>query len=132
MDLSPLWQSHWIIIVHALAALLAVVLGAVQLAMPKGTPIHRGLGRFWVGLVMAVALTSFGIHEFRMLGPFSLIHLLSILTLYTLWEGISAVRNGKIELHKNSMLTLYCLALLLTGAFTLLPGRVFHRVFFDA
>ncbi len=132
MNFEPLWQSEWIVIIHALAAILAVVLGAVQLAMPKGTPVHRGLGRVWVALIALVALSSFGIHHSRMFGLFSPIHLLSLFTLYTLWEAITAARANKIDKHKKDMIVLYVLALLLAGAFTLLPGRVFHEVVFGS
>jgi len=132
MSLSPLLQSHWIIIFHAVTALVAILLGAIQFSMKKGTTTHRLLGRVWVSLMVLVAVSSFGIHEFRMLGPFSLIHLLSLLVLHALWEGISRIRKGDISGHKKSMTQLYALALILTGAFTLLPGRVFYRVLFGA
>jgi len=132
MNLSPLLESHWIIILHASAALLAIVLGGIQFLMRKGTGVHRLLGRVWVGLMLLVAISSFGIHEFRMLGPFSLIHLLSLLVLYSLWDGIRRIRKRDVAGHKKTMVQLYALALILTGAFTLLPGRVFYRVIFGA
>lgn len=131
MTLSPLWDSHWIVILHALAALLAILLGAIQLATQKGTAQHQALGRVWVFIMAGVALSSFAIHEIRMLGPFSFIHLLSLLVLYSLWEAINAARKGEIAKHKTTMVRLYALGLILTGAFTLLPGRVMYRVFFS-
>jgi len=130
MNLSPLFESHWIIVVHALTAILAILLGGLQFCMKKGTPVHRWLGRLWVSIMFVVAVSSFGIHEIRMLGPFSVIHFLSLLVLYSLWEAISRVRNGDVPGHKKTMTRLYGLALILTGAFTLLPGRVFYRVIF--
>jgi len=132
MNLSPLLDSHWVVILHALAAILAIVLGGIQLLMKKGTSAHRLLGRVWVGIMFLVAVSSFGIHEFRMFGPFSLIHLLSLLVLYSLWDGIRRIRKRDVAGHKKTMIHLYALALILTGAFTLLPGRVFYRVFFGA
>lgn len=132
MSLAPLWGSGWITVLHALTALFAVVLGGIQLATRKGTTRHRYSGRLWVGIMALVALSSFGINEFRMLGPFSVIHLLSLLVLYSLWQSIRAVRNGDIALHRKIMVQLYVLALVLTGAFTMFPGRVFYRVFFGA
>jgi len=132
MSLSPLLSSHWIIILHASAAILAIVLGGWQFLMKKGTRFHRWLGRTWVSLMLVVAISSFGIHEFQMLGPFSLIHLLSLLVIHALWEGVTRIRKGDVVGHKKSMVQLYALALILTGAFTLLPGRVFYRVFFGA
>jgi uncharacterized membrane protein len=115
---------------HAVLAATAIILGGVQLAAPKGTPTHRLLGRVWVASMAIVALSSFFIHEIRMFGPFSAIHLLSVLTLITLWQAIRLVRKGDIVRHKKAMIRLYVLALLITGAFTLLPGRLMYRVFF--
>lgn len=115
---------------HAVLAATAIILGGIQLAAPKGTPTHRLLGRVWVASMAIVALSSFFIHEIRMFGPFSAIHLLSVLTLITLWQAIRLVRKGDIVRHKKAMIRLYVLALLVTGAFTLLPGRLMYRVFF--
>lgn len=130
MNWQVLWNDGLIISVHALAALLAMVLGAIQLAAPKGTRFHRTLGYIWVCAMALVALSSFWIHEFRWVGPFSVIHLLSLLVLVTLFYAIRAVRRGNVAGHRAAMIQLYLLALLLTGAFTLLPGRTMHAVIF--
>ena len=81
-------------------------------------------------LISGVALSSFFIHTIKMLGPFSPIHLLSAYTLYSVYEAITSARAGNIAQHKSTMIRLYGLALILTGAFTLLPGRIMHTVFF--
>ncbi|MQP64000.1 DUF2306 domain-containing protein [Niveispirillum sp. SYP-B3756] len=119
-----------IIQAHAVLAALAIVLGAFQFAMPKGTAQHRGLGYIWVAGMGLVALSSFAIHELRVIGPFSPIHLLSIFVLYTLVKAIRAARQGRIAQHKRSMILLYILGLLITGGLTLLPGRLMYRVMF--
>ena len=72
---------------HAFAAMAAFVLGVVQFAAPKGTLPHRTLGWIWVGLMAVVAGSSFWIHQIRLLGPWSPIHLLSIFTLVMLPLG---------------------------------------------
>ena len=130
MNWQPLWNDGRIISLHALVALAAIALGAAQLAMPKGTPAHRALGTLWVAAMAVVAISSFWIHEFRLLGPFSPIHLLSLLVLATLAYSIVAIRRGNVTAHRASMIRLYLLALILTGAFTLLPGRTMHAVLF--
>jgi len=132
MSLSPLLESNWIIILHASLALLAIVLGALQFLMKKGTVIHRLLGRLWIGMMAVVAVSSFGIHDIRMLGPFSVIHIVSLFVLVSLWEGVSRIRKGDIAGHKKTMTQLYAVALVLTGLFTLLPGRIFYRVLFGS
>ncbi len=130
MNWQALWNDGVIVSFHALAALLAMGLGAVQLAAPKGTRFHKSLGYIWVGAMALVALSSFWIHEFRWVGPFSIIHLLSVLVLVTLAHAIRAVRRGDIAGHRTAMIQLYLLALVLTGAFTLWPGRAMHAVIF--
>ena len=115
---------------HALAALLALLIGALQLGLAKGTMLHRWLGRLWVGLMVLVALSSFFIHELEIWGLYSPIHLLSIWTLLALCWGVWLARKGQITAHKRVMVSFYGLGLVLTGLFTLTPGRVMHNVLF--
>ena len=84
MNLAPLLAAPAVIQIHALAAFGAFALGAVQLAAPKGTIPHRTFGWLWAGLMLVLVLSSFFIHTIRLWGPFSPIHLLSILVLVTL------------------------------------------------
>jgi len=81
-------------------------------------------------MISAVAISSFFIHDLRHFGPFSVIHLISVFTLYSVVTAISAARAGNIAKHKKDMIVLYALAMILTGAFTLLPGRVMNAVIF--
>ena len=116
---------------HALAAMAAVVLGDAQLASAKGTARHRTLGWAWVGLMTYVAASSFFISsDLRLWRAFSPIHLLSIWTLFSLAMAVNHARQGNIRQHKIWMVLLYILALLVTGVFTLWPGRVMHGVLF--
>lgn len=130
MNLDVLWDDGPVIVAHALAAMLAVAIGGVQLASPKGTVLHRSAGYVWVAAMALVALSSFFIHELRVIGLFSPIHLLSILTLYAIWRAVTLARAGRIAAHKKAMVLTYILALLLTGGFTFLPGRTMYEVLF--
>src|ERR1700730_12296669 len=91
MSLAPLLDAAPAIPLHAFAAMTAFVLSAVQLAAPKGTLPHRALGWIWVSLMAFVAASSLWIHQIRLMGPWSPIHLLSIFTLAVLplavWRG---------------------------------------------
>ena len=128
MTLDPLLSAQQPIPVHAIAALLAIVLGGFQLWGPKGTRNHRMLGYIWVGLMAIVAFSGFFIHVLKLVGPFSPIHLLSVLTLASLWYAIHAARRGDIKRHRQTMVALFWMALILTGFFTFWPGRVMHQV----
>ena len=113
---------------HAIMAMIAIILGGIQLSMKKGVPIHKLLGRIWVGLMLIVAISSLFIHEIKLWGVYSPIHLLSLWTIFILGVGIYYVRVGNIKRHKQIMIATYFFALILTGFFTLMPGRVMHQI----
>ena len=127
-----LFQESAPIPTHAMAAMTAVILGGLQLASAKGTTQHRVMGWSWVLLMMYVSVSSFFISSLRLWGAFSPIHLLSVWTLFSLGMAIYHARKGNIRQHKIWMVLLYVLALLVTGVFTLWPGRVMHAVLFGA
>ncbi|MDW3224154.1 MAG: DUF2306 domain-containing protein [Paracoccaceae bacterium] len=130
MSFAPLYQSGLIVTAHAFAALAALGLGAAQLLLAKGTTGHRVVGYIWVSLLGLVALSSFWIHDIRQFGPFSLIHALSVYTLFGLVFGIRAAQRGDIPQHRSTMRQIFYIALIGAGAFTLLPGRDMHLVVF--
>ena len=124
---SPL-SAQQLIPVHAIAALVAMLLGGLQLWEPKGTRNHRTLGYIWVGLMAIVAFSGFFIHVLKLVGTFSPIHLLSAYTLASLWYAIRAARRADIKRHRQIMVALFWMALILTGFFTFWPGRVMYQV----
>jgi len=128
MAISPFLSAPFVIQLHAIAAILAFLTGCVQLVRRKGDIWHRRIGWIWVGLMAITALSSFGIQGFRVLGPFSPLHLLSLLTLWALIGAIRAARLGDIRRHRQIMMTLFLFALVLAGGFTLWPGRLMHRI----
>jgi uncharacterized membrane protein len=127
---APLLEAAPPIPFHALVALAAAGLGAVQLWRPKGGRMHRRLGYLWVALMAGVAISGLFIHELRMVGRFSPIHLLSLVTLASLWIAVSRARRRDIAGHRRVMILLFWLALVLTGLFTFWPGRVMHMALF--
>ncbi|MCF4128909.1 DUF2306 domain-containing protein [Methylobacterium sp. SyP6R] len=130
MTLQPLLQASPVIQAHAAAAIAALVLGALQFVLPRGGGRHRLMGRFWVGLMAVVALSSFGISGLRQAGPFSWIHLLSVVTLVALVRAVLYARRGNVAAHRWSMIGVYLGALVITGLFTLMPGRIMGHVVF--
>ena len=130
MNLAPLTHAPLPIQVHAYAALGAFLLGAVQLAGIKGTTRHRALGYTWAALMLTVAVSSFWVHEIRLWGPWSPIHLLSIFTLVMLPIGLWAAHSHSVSRHRYTMIGLYTGALIIAGLFTFVPGRIMYKVVF--
>ncbi|WP_063683370.1 DUF2306 domain-containing protein [Bradyrhizobium stylosanthis] len=132
MSLTPLLEAAPAIPLHAFAAMAAFVLGLVQFAAPKGTLPHRTIGWIWVGLMVVVAASSFWIHGIRMVGPFGPIHLLSIFTLVVLPLAVWRAHTHRVADHRRMMIFIFAGALVVAGLFTLVPGRIMHRVIFGA
>ncbi len=130
MSFSLLLQAAPAIQIHVFTALSALLLGGYLLIARKGTRIHRIAGRIWIGLMVATSFSSFFIHSLRLYFGFSPIHILSVLTLVGSWQAIAAARAGRIAEHRRHVGNLYSLALLTAGAFTLLPGRLMHKLLF--
>ena len=130
MDLAPLLDAPGVVQLHAYCAFGALVLGSVQLLRRKGSMSHRVTGYAWVALMLVIAVSSFWIHEIDQWNGFSLIHVLSGLTIVTVPLAVLAARSGNIRRHRITMLTLFWIALVVTGLFTLMPGRILHRVLF--
>lgn len=114
--------------IHLAAVVPAVVIGAVQLAAPKGTRPHKRLGWAWVIAMLAAAISSFWIMEIREGAGWSVIHLLSLWVLFALAMAIWHVRRGNVRAHKRFMVgTLLGLAGAGVGA--LMPGRFLAQLF---
>jgi uncharacterized membrane protein len=132
MTLTPLLQASPAIQIHAFSAITAFLLGIVQLAAPKGTLPHRALGGVWITLMLVVCISSFFIHELRMWGQWSPIHLLSIYTLIVLPFAALAAHRHDVVRHRRRMLGLFLGALVIAGLFTFWPGRIMYHVVFGS
>jgi uncharacterized membrane protein len=63
-------------------------------------------------------------------GSFSLIHLLTLLTLLSVPRSWLAARRRDIDAHRQHLLTFYVSAMLIAGVFTFLPGRTMWQWLF--
>ena len=129
MTLSPLLNASLVIQLHTLFAVMAVGIVIAIFSIRRGSKAHKVLGWSWVIVMAVTALSSFWINEIRLIGPFSPIHLLSILTLFSLVMNVRAARSRNISAHQKGMKSLVFGALILAGAFTFFPGRIMHQVF---
>ena len=77
-----------------------------------------------------VAVSSFWIHEIRLVGPWSPIHLLSIFTPIMLVLAVWSARRHKVAGHSRIMISIFFGALVIAGLFTFVPGRIMHAVVF--
>jgi uncharacterized membrane protein len=124
-----LWNAQSpILSAHVIAAVIALLIGAVILLGRKGDRLHRVLGWTWVLAMTITAGASLFILELNH-GSFSLIHALSAYTLISLPLGVFAARRGDIRAHRATMTMMFTGALIVAGLFTFLPGRLMFDLF---
>lgn len=131
MTLAPLLHAPFPVQLHVATVIPAAILGAFLLARPKGTRLHRLLGKVWLTLMVVTASSTFFIHEIGLVGGFSPIHLLSIYVLFGSWQAIAAARRHDIPAHRGHVAGMYLGGIVVAGLFTLLPGRLMHASLFS-
>ncbi|KYG82438.1 DUF2306 domain-containing protein [Roseivirga echinicomitans] len=104
--------SSYLGLLHTCCAVLAMVFGAMVVFNTKGTGLHRKIGYAYVGSMVFMNLSGFGIYNF---GSFSLFHAFALISLITVLLGvIPAIRRSKDWYKKHfyfmswSVVGLYC------------------------
>jgi uncharacterized membrane protein len=128
MQLTP------IIAIHMSAALSALVLGPIALWARLGRTLHprmhRAAGYVWISMMLTSALSAVFIRDYALpnLAGYTLIHLLIPVTLAGLGLAFWAVLKQKYIAHRKAMQTLYWMACVVPGVFTLLPSRLLGKL----
>jgi len=109
MDVTSLLQADITIQIHAITALIAIFSGAIVIWNKKGSTFHKLLGRLWFVTMVIVVISSAFISEIKLWGPFSPIHIFTVLGAWALVQGIYYIRKGNIAAHGATMKNLYFL-----------------------
>ena len=115
--------------VHLATVFPCLLIGGWLLARPKGTPVHRALGRIYVVLMITTALVTLAMPAQvgpQLLGHLGYVHLFSVLVLVSIPLAVRGARRGSIRTHRGHMLGVYFGGILVAGGFTLMPGRLLH------
>ena len=130
MSAAPYLASPLAIQIHLAAAITAFLLGSWLLLRAKGTATHRRLGRIWMALMALISITSFFVPGTvpPVLGPFGLIHLLSVWVLIAISVAIWAARTGRVRHHRIWVTAVYAGALIGAGAGAFAPGRLLSEM----
>jgi uncharacterized membrane protein len=132
---QPLLNASWAIQLHVYTLVLALVAGTGQFFVTsKGSPTHRALGRWFLGLMLVSAMVTLLIHVRYPQNPFfglSLLHLYVPLVVglcALAWLG--AVRH-RVRLHRFAVISLYFGSLVFTGYVQIfLADGITHQIFF--
>ena len=125
-------QWTWPIVIHLATVLPAFLIGGFLLARPKGTRMHRLLGRLYCALMLATATATLFIRSpgAGILGTgFSAIHLFTIMAYTSVPYAIWLIRRGDVKGHRDAMQGSY-IGLCIAGAFAFIPGRLLSVALF--
>lgn len=123
-----------VIAVHTTFAVSALALGPMALWSRLGSTVrprwHRAAGYAWVTCMLGAALSALFIRSSLAWSAwgFSPIHLLIGLTIFGLTRAFVYLYQGNIQGHRKSMQYLYIQACIVTGLFTLIPGRLLGQL----
>jgi len=112
------------VVFHVVTVIPCVPLGLYLLLAPKGTPMHKQLGKLWVALMVVTALATLFIHDgMRM----SWIHIFVPITLRAAYLIVAKARRGDIAGHRKEIVSLFLGALMIPGiAAFVIPGRLMN------
>lgn len=129
-DIQPFLEAELAVQVHVVTALFALFTGIYIFSRRKGGRVHKAVGKSWVAAMALVALSSLFIHQLRVVGPFSPLHLLSLFVLASLVYAVVKIRKGDVDAHRYTMIGLFIGGLVVAGALTLARDLLMHRIFF--
>lgn len=119
---------------HLASVLPAFLIGTFLMLNRKGTHWHRSLGKVYMLLMLATAVTVlFMPAEIgpRWLNHFGFIHIFSCVVFFCIPKAYFAAKAGNTKTHKGNMIGVYCGGLLTAGSFALMPGRLLHTWLFS-
>ena len=121
-------QSGWTRVprgvwLHLATILVALPLTPYMLLRPRGTRIHRLLGKVWVVAMVASAAISLFV-RYSNPGHFSFIHILSVFVLVMAPRVWLTARKHDVVAHRSTVRGLVTGALIVAGYFTLLDTRL--------
>lgn len=131
--LNPAWalvaDAPFVVQLHLCFAVLALALGALQLAARKGGHLHRAAGWFWVSMMAIATLSSLFIMSENP-GSWSWIHVTTFVHGTTLALAVVFAIRRNIKWHARLMTFTYVSGLIGALLLAFIPDRLMWQVFF--
>jgi uncharacterized membrane protein len=133
LSLNPAWalvaDEPFVVQLHLCFAVLALALGAVQLAGRKGGHLHRVVGWFWVSMMAIVTIASLFIMSANP-GRWSWIHITTLVHGTTLALAVVFAVRRNIKWHARLMTFTYVSGLVGALLLAFIPDRLMWQIFF--
>lgn len=123
--MSYIQLTYW----HLGTVMPAFLMATFLLFTPKGTPLHKLLGKFAMLLILLTAIITLFMPV--SLGPalykhFGIIHILSAFVIYSIITAYLAIKRGDVKAHKFKLIGVYIGSFFIAGILALMPGRLLH------
>lgn len=128
-DMALFASLSTVVKVHLLAALAALVLGAVLMVKRKGRTFHRVAGWVWVSLVAVTAGVTLFITDLNH-GSWSLLHLFTGWVLLATPLAVMWAKRHDVARHRRMMMGLFYGGFAINLFFAFIPGRAMWMLFF--
>ncbi len=118
---------------HLATILPAFLIATYLLINRKGSPLHKALGKTYMGLMLFTAMVTLFMPAHvgtAFIGHFGFIHIFSFSVFFTVPMAYFAARTGNLKLHIGNMIGLYMGGILIAGAFAFSPDRLLHTWLF--
>ena len=118
---------------HLATILPAFLIATYLLINRKGSPLHKALGKTYMGLMLFTAMVTLFMPAqvgTAFFSHFGFIHIFSFSVFLTVPMAYFAAHTGKLKLHIGNMIGLYMGGILIAGAFAFSPGRLLHSWLF--
>jgi len=132
MTLAPILEAPFIIQLHILAALPALIVGPFSIWGRTSRKLHKRLGYTWVSALAVLAISGLFIpsNGLAVIGHFGPIHLFSVFALWGITRGVWLARAGQIKQHQASMRSTWFGSMGIAGLLNFIPGRRMNEVVF--
>lgn len=130
MTFAPIATAETIIQFHIICGTLSLLVGPLAIYRKRRDRLHKISGYTWVLGMGGLAVSSFFIHGFAMIGPFSPLHGFALLALWGLFDGMRHIFAGRVHQHEAAFKSVYWNGLLIASLFNFLPGRTINRTLF--
>lgn len=127
--MTYLQLAYW----HLATVVPAFLLATFLLFMPKGTGLHKLIGKFVMLMVLVTAIITLFMPATlgpSLYGHFGFIHIISVFVIYSIITAYVAAKRGDIKAHKAKLVGIYIGGFFVAGALAFMPERLLHGLLF--
>ena len=134
MTLTPILEAPFIIQLHLMAALPALIISPISIWGRRTRRTHKTLGYIWVVALAVLAISGLFIpsNGLAVIGHFGPIHLFSFYALWGIGCGVWFARCGRIDDHRSTMRATWMGSMGIAGLLSFIPGRTINEMVFGA